>query len=319
MQHILAADIGGTNSRFACFHFDEKGLRLNRSVWLKTAKADSFAQLLTQLGETNLDLTPASADASVFAVAGPVLGRKTSPPNITWDIDLEALPQSMGIHDTLLINDFVAQGYSCVSPIGKEALPVITGKADNNAPIAVLGAGTGLGKCLLVPINDTYHAVASEGGHATFPFTTEEEIAFAAFLRKKRNRSVVDGDMVVSGSGFSALYEFHTGKQRSSKDTIKTLSNDSNILQQYARFYGRAAKNYALNTLALGGVFISGGVAAGNPNIVCHAEFIKEFQNHETYHELLTRIPVSLNRNEEAGLWGAAYYGLLHLQHSTMA
>ena len=47
MKKILAADIGGTHSRFAFFLADEKeGLQLAESRWLKTSDAGSFGHLL---------------------------------------------------------------------------------------------------------------------------------------------------------------------------------------------------------------------------------------------------------------------------------
>ena len=46
------------------------------------------------------------------------------------------------------------------------------------APIATIGAGTGLGECFLTP-GDGGHYVAypSEGGHAEFPPRTETEVS----------------------------------------------------------------------------------------------------------------------------------------------
>lgn len=45
------------------------------------------------------------------------------------------------------------------------------------APIATIGAGTGLGECFLTPgEGGHYVAYPSEGGHAEFPPRTETEV-----------------------------------------------------------------------------------------------------------------------------------------------
>ncbi len=50
MHRILAADIGGTNSRFAAFDTDSDGrLSMRQSCWLRTEKAESFPHLIEQL------------------------------------------------------------------------------------------------------------------------------------------------------------------------------------------------------------------------------------------------------------------------------
>jgi glucokinase len=59
--------------------------------------------------------------------------------------------------------------------------------------------------------------------------------------------------------------------------------------------------------LATGGVYISGGVAAKNPLLVTHPEFAREFRNSPTYGDLLKTIAVRLVRDEQTGLFGAAW------------
>jgi hypothetical protein len=44
------------------------------------------------------------------------------------------------------------------------------------APLACIGAGTGLGECFLTMDNGHYVAYPSEGGHAEFPPRTETEV-----------------------------------------------------------------------------------------------------------------------------------------------
>lgn len=53
MKTILAADIGGTNSRFTWFQSDpDANLSLKESIWLPIGSGESFAQLLGQLQDS---------------------------------------------------------------------------------------------------------------------------------------------------------------------------------------------------------------------------------------------------------------------------
>jgi glucokinase len=68
-------------------------------------------------------------------------------------------------------------------------------------------------------------------------------------------------------------------------------------------------RNFALQLLAYGGVYITGGVAAKLPQLVTHVEFKVSFRSSAIMAGELRKIPVFLNANEESGLWGAAFYG----------
>ena len=63
MKRILAADIGGTHSRFGYFRADEKGkLSLVETQWIDTANASSFAHLMDLLQKTPFSLSPEQSD-----------------------------------------------------------------------------------------------------------------------------------------------------------------------------------------------------------------------------------------------------------------
>jgi glucokinase len=73
-------------------------------------------------------------------------------------------------------------------------------------------------------------------------------------------------------------------------------------------------RNYALETLSLGGLYIAGGVAARTPELITHEIFATEFRSSPTMSKILEKIPVFLITNEESGLWGAALLGLQTLK-----
>ncbi len=312
MHRILAADIGGTNSRFAAFETDSGGcLSMRKSCWLPTEKAESFAHLIEQLRGEDFELPPEKADMSVIAVAGPVTDSVYSnPPNIKWDVDVSNLPQGLGFKRCELINDFAVQAYACRSPIIKGAQQIVGGKIDPAAPLVVVGAGTGLGHAALV--NDgcgTWLALPSEGGHAGFPFENEAERAYQTFLHQLTGDPYIDAETVVSGRGLSNIHHFLTGRKLKPSQIGHELAADSPTVIWMNRFYGRVCRNFALQLLAYGGVYIAGGVAAKLPLLVTHEEFKASFRSSTTMAGELRKIPVFLNANEESGLWGAAFYG----------
>ena len=93
MAKILAADIGGTNSRFALFNTAHDGLEMEDSIWLESHAVSSFDELLDQLWDSDFSAVPGGFDSAALAVAGAVRGgvecRKL--PNVPWSIDLRTV------------------------------------------------------------------------------------------------------------------------------------------------------------------------------------------------------------------------------------
>ncbi|MCB0361007.1 MAG: glucokinase, partial [Bdellovibrionales bacterium] len=264
---IVVADIGGTNSRFAIFSPakaptgprgsqspESRPYQLLESKWLKTASANSFPELLRQLEESNFPLRLSEAAALVIAIAGPVQEQRRSvPPNIAWTVDLDAiegLPAKRA-----LINDFEAQAFSVLSPVGKNARKLFGDIGEPYATIAVVGAGTGLGKAALLCAPSTPAiVVTSEGGHSGFPFEMEEELALFHFaLKKLPTGSYLSYEDLVSGRGLSLIHEFVSGTCLSPAAVAERFNDFPRTLALAARFFGRACRNYVLEIMAQGG------------------------------------------------------------------
>jgi len=314
MPSILAADIGATNSRFAFFRGDDPaGLSLVSSVWFPTAQAASFQELLASLASSDLGLDHERADLICLAAAGPVQGESyCQPPHIAWDIDLGR--DLGGDTPSLLINDFVAQAWACLSPVARAAQEVLPGQADPQATKAVIGAGSNLGHAALAPDGrGGWVPVASEAGHAAFSFFGPEEAAYQEFLGQERGDPYPIADTVVSGKGLSYLYQFFTGRKLEPAQVGEALDSHPPTLEWMARFYGRACRQWALQVVALGGVYIAGGLAVKLPDLVRHPAFGGEFRLADPTNRILAGIPVWLITDENSGLWGAAAAALERL------
>jgi glucokinase len=311
-KNILSADIGGTHSRFAHFTTGPAGdLRLVGVKWLKTTEAGSFGGLLEKLREGGSSLRPEEADMVIIAIAGPIEGGvKSSPPFISWGIDLSNAREEHGFRKSALINDFVAQAYACHTPVGEAAEGILPGEAVPGAPIGAIGAGTGLGQAVLIHDGKGgYIALPSEGGHANFPFVSPQECQFQEFLLRERGDKYITGNIVVSGKGLSYIHQFLNGERLKPEDVAERIVEHPETLGWMSRFYGRACRNFVLETLALGGLYIAGGVAARIPELVTGKDFELEFRSSDTLAHLLNKVPVFLVNDENSGLWGGAFFG----------
>jgi len=313
---VLAADIGGTSARFALF---EPGgilvpIASGSLIVLPTAHYASFQELLdAALGELGRPRVRAAA----LAVAGPVeRGRFCQPPNIAYSFDLDRISPEILSCRTVLVNDFIAQAHGCrllgerFSKPGREELmrTVFPGRMDPALTQAVVGPGTGLGKAALIPDSQGGFVVcASEGGHAAFAFNSSPgEQDFQRFVVKTLNEPYARTESVVSGAGLALAHRFLTGHTVSAAEAEATLTPDCAVAAWFARFLGRVCRDYVLDVLALGGLYLSGGVAARNPMLFAHEAFREEFRLSATHADLLAKVPARLVTDQLIGLRGAA-------------
>ena len=320
---LLVADIGGTNSRFGLYTY-EQGSRLSllRTCCFATQDHFCFAHLLTSL-KSNAGFLPEKIDGAVIAGPGPVVDSVCTPTNISWLIEGREVVSRLNIGKVLVVNDLMAHGYACLlaeEATGANLLDVAMlwpGDEDGSppgAPLVVIGCGTGCGKAIVLPEQNM--VLPSEGGNAVFPFVGQEEWSFCRYLCQRLCVNEVTCDHVLSVRGFALLYTYHGGGDLLLENAATLLRSKTprpdhatdTSQEWYARFFGRVVRNFALETMALRGVYIMGGMAEPS-----HANFLPALQNSLTHSSLLTRIPVFHMRSHQSGLYGAAYLATLHL------
>ena len=330
-RFILAGDVGGTKTNFGIFAKRKKP-ELLLSFHFKSKEINDFPSVVKQVLnhlKSKYNMTPSFF---CFAGAGVVSknGTYLSLTNLPWDIDAMKIKQKTGLRSSRLINDFQAIAYGLDSLPDKSILVAKKGKAVPNGTRIVVGAGTGLGKGILLydPVKKRYLALPSEGGHGELPVANECEFMLSEFIRRKTGSSVVEWEDVLSGKGLQNMYQFlyQEEKQKRSKysSVIKSAKFDPMLITKYKEkdplakaafdlfltFYARCARNFALDVLAQGGVYIAGGIAANNSPLFKKKLFADEFLRSKKQKKILENIPVYVIKDYDVSLYGAAMAAL---------
>lgn len=315
-MRILAADIGGTNARFAEAEVDGlSSIRLSEPVIFPTwsDSIDSFDALLEYYVATKPAGSPdlEDYDALAIAIAGAVSGRRAKMPNISWDIDLSV---SRPIRNAFLLNDFFAQAHAYLDPVVFDELRLIRpGPGIGPGSVAIVGAGTGLGHAALKADKGHRVVLTSEAGHCTFAFHGAEEREIEASMLARSGKTWLSSEDVLQGAGIPLLHEALTGKTLSPAEALAEKQEESRTCAFYARFYARACRNYCLAIHPVEALIITGGIAAKNPHVVKSRSFVQEFNDGRTYRHLLERVPIYLNEDQALGLRGAAIHAWMEL------
>jgi len=312
MQRIFTADIGGTNARFALFTCHEGHLALERVAWGRSATLDDTASMLACMRDL-LDEPLKAGDALSVALAGPVNGLRGKLTNGALRLDLSPAASTLSPSSCLLLNDFAAQAHATLALPGRKALLARGRQPEAAGQIrAVLGAGTGLGCASLVRCGSAraarWLAVPSEAGHTLFPFMTPDELAWRDFLARRLGRGEITAENVLAARGLSLLHQFLTGQELAAPQVgAEALSHETPTLQWYSRFLGRFCRQWIFSTMCRGGLWIAGGIAAGNPLCVRHPAFAQELGRASDINDVAAVTPVLLITDVNSGLWGAAH------------
>ena len=80
----------------------------------------------------------------------------------------------------------------------------------------------------------------------------------------------------------------------------------AHALERFASIYGAEAGNLALKMVALGGVYVGGGIAPRIRSVLASGPFVESFRSKGRLSPLVARIPIAIILRPDTGLWGAA-------------
>ncbi len=319
---ILAGDIGGTKTILGLF--EEAGDQL-RAAREETYPSREYATLEEVLERFLQGEARPSLRAACLGVAGPVVEGCCKTTNLPWEIDEAPLARTVGVSRIKLLNDLEAAAYGMLHLDSMDLCVLQTG-LDREGNIAVIAAGTGLGEAILYWDGSRYHPIASEGGHADFAPQTDMEVELFRYL--KRDFGHVSYERLLSGPGFFNIYRYLRDSGYAEEPVWlreKLASGDPNVaitqvglagahplciatLDLFATIYGAEAGNLALKCLAVGGVYVGGGITPKILPKLKDGTFIRAFIAKGRFTELMRTIAVKVALTPRAPLVGAAYY-----------
>lgn len=319
---VLAGDIGGTKTLLGLYRVEDGTPVLLRQQHYATR---DFKTLEEVAGDF---LNGAWAiDAACFGVPGPIIGGVSHATNVPWTMEERALARALSVPGARLINDLEATAYGMLQ-LKENEIAVLQGgdSPAPRAPIVVIAAGTGLGEAGLVPIEDgRWRSVATEGGHADFAPRGREQIELLEYLSGEFDH--VSFERVLSGPGLVNIYgflkargpeaepqwladEFARGADAAAVIGEAALASRDRrcveALRIFVDIYGAEAANLALKFMALGGVYIGGGIAPKILAAIAAGGFVRSFLAKGRLDKVLARVPLRVSLNPAAALAGAA-------------
>jgi glucokinase len=318
---LLAGDVGGTKTKLALFDERAADLTPAREATLASQEMASFEDAI---GRFLRERPAAPISAACFGVAGPVVDGRCVATNLPWQLDERALAASIPAPRVRLLNDLEAMGYG-VLVLPPTALTTLQPGRPRSGSKALIAAGTGLGEALLVWDGARHIVVACEGGHADFAPRDDVEIDLLRYLVKQFGR--VSYERVLSGPGLFNIYRFlrDTGHAAESAWLAERLAAGDpspvisevalagghplcvRALELFVSVYGAEAGNLALKALAVGGVYIGGGIGPKIRPKLTDGRFAAAFCDKGRLAELTASIPVHLILEPRAPLLGAAH------------
>ena len=342
-MRVLAGDIGGTKTLLCIAEVQPAGapgetprVEILHDAWFDSRSWAGLGQVVEAFAA---GLTAAQAAelsgargrrlplAAGFGVAGPVKDGRCATTNLPWVIDARELERGQGFGSVVVENDFFSLATGAFSVARDRLAPLQEGQRQPGGPAAVIGAGTGLGEAIMLPVPGRALplVLATEGGHATFAPRDELEAGVQRFLAARHGH--VSWERVICGEGLVNLAEalsalldlpmpeaLGTALARDRASAPALVSEAARqgerlctrAVHLFCSLYGAEAGNLALKCLPSGGVWVAGGIAPRLLQELRDGRFREGFLAKGRMRPLLEQYPVQVILDGKAGLLGAA-------------
>lgn len=311
-KFAIVADIGGTNARFSRVALDT--LALDQVAVYPCA---NFASLADALSHYQHEQHLTEIKDVAIAIACPVNGDEVRMTNFYWQFSIKRMQQQLKLNTLLVMNDFTAVAM-CLPALADDQKIQIGGQAAVvGKPMAVLGAGTGLGVAHLIPVADKYIPLPGEGGHVDWAAQNEQEWFIQQYLAAQYGH--VSPERLLSGPGLEAIYQALAAYQQLDTPALsageigqQALSGRSALaiatVQQFYASLGSIAGDLALTLSTFGGVFVAGGIVPKLLPLLSASAFRERFDAKGRFTDFNRQIPIFIVTAEQPGLLGAAVY-----------
>ena len=325
---LLAGDMGGTKTLLALYGSDGSQLRLLHQERFRSGEWSSLEPMLDAfLNNRPTDLT--APTHACIAVAGPVRDREARITNLPWRLREADLANAAGMERLELVNDFGVLIYGLPHFNTNQQVSLQHGEQDDG-PLAILGAGTGLGMARGLRTEQGLVTLASEGGHREFAPRNEAEWELASWLKQDLGVSRLSIERIVSGTGLGHVAHWLLQKPDAAMHPLRSVAeawrrnspNDlpaqvslaaeegdplmQRALQLWLEAYGSAAGDLALQELCTGGLWVGGGTASKQLKGLQSPNFLEAMRNKGRFRELIEGLQVTAVIDPNAGLFSAA-------------
>jgi len=291
----LIGDIGATNARFALVH--PNGSTTPARIYALNDDPSVSDAIEKYLAE---ELPPAKPRQAVLAVASPITGDQVTLTNHAWTFSIEGLRRHIGLERLRVINDFAANALAIPHLGESDRIQIGVGTPVSDAPIALIGPGTGLGVSALVPTAAGAVPIPGEGGHTTMPPANAQESAVLDIMRKRYDH--VSAERVLSGPGLVNLYNTlcelsavpaaaFAPAQITSRRIWDEDPRAREATAMFCAMLGTVAGNLALTLGARGGIYIAGGIVPKLDRFFAQSEFRARFESKGRLRGYLATIP----------------------------
>lgn len=308
-QYALVGDVGGTNARLALCALENGAISCNKNY--AVSEHDSLETVIRLFLAEHASLT---IKQGCIAIACPIVGDWVAMTNHHWAFSIAEQTRNLNFDRLDIINDFTAVSMA-IPTLGPDDVIQFGGnQAEAGKPIAIYGAGTGLGVAHLVPVNGKWVSLPGEGGHVDFAPNSEEESIILKILRDEFGH--VSAERLLSGSGLVNLYRAIviadgrtpaplTPKDISTRGLENSCVDCRRALSLFCVLLGRFGGNLALTLGTFGGVYIAGGIVPRFLDFFLNSGFRTAFEDKGRFKDYLADIPVYLITHPHPGLLGA--------------
>jgi glucokinase len=328
MAYLLTGDVGGTKTLLQLTNPEGDSIYSKRYVSRDFQGLEGIIRQFLADVHAHCQLV-VKPNIACLGLAGSIVGSKCYMVNLGWTIDARELEQNLGIERAILINDFTAVGYGVLGLDRSDLFTLQEIAPQDQAPIGVIGAGTGLGQGFLIWQQDRYVVYPSEGGHTDFAPRSDLEMELLKYLSQKFDR--VSVERVVSGQGISNIYQFLWEYRKAEENEISRgispevaaqianaaiAGTDPIATETIGLFldcYAAEIGNLALKLLSYGGMYIAGGILPKLMRLLDQERFLATIKAKGRVSHLLDRVPFHIVLNPEVGLIGTEILGKAYL------
>ena len=324
MTTLLAGDIGGTKTLLTTYRLAHGQLHRQRSERFVSADWDDFTALVNHYLEG--EAAAERPTHACFAVAGPVRSGKVKLTNLPWELEEISLAARCGLQQLELVNDFAVLIYGLPHLQDHQQALLRAGSAprDREAPVAILGAGTGLGVAIGIPTRHGLKAIASEASHAEFAPRSEAEWQLKRWLQAGLGLERLSIERIVSGTGLGEVMRWllatepdATGHplaaveatERPAATAAAAAAGDPlarRAMDLWIGAYGSTAGDLALQTLCSGGLWVGGGTAEKLMHELRSDTFLQPLLGKGRLSPVVDQVTVMALTDPEAGVFSAA-------------